>query len=477
MADDSSRPPKRTRQACEGCRRKKTRCPGEQPACSLCVRLGQVCSYNEGTSHGIKIQDSDQSVSERLRSLESKMDLMLNANLFQPSPQSSSSYPPAEVLNDLLIRYEERCNYQPLPLFGPGFASEFFRTFESRDDELVTALLAIAFRIFHGREDAVGADVSDNYAARANDLVTRRLSTGGVNLATIQALCLLSFWEFTAGQKERSWLHLNLTLSLAQESRLVEEPNWTVDPAELEERRRCAWSLYVLSRTFGLEPPLSIFTCRFPGAIYASHDNTPQTPTQDTEIILANSIKLYEIWGRVQHFAAQSSTEAGKSLWTGDSEYGSIVSALMEYESQFPDEHRFSEQTAGRFKNNPAYWAPWFSIQFMYHAILCVLNHPFLLSVRLDPIKDSTPRTFRQSTSDQAKLHSYWAFRFSTVAREFDYTITDPFIAYAITVAATIFDHYRLCGETQARRDARDNCEYGATVAKPREDHYCPTPN
>lgn len=119
MADDSSRPPKRTRQACEGCRyaaverapapsfdrilnpfrRKKTRCPGEQPACSLCVRLGQVCSYNEGTSHGIKIQDSDQSVvsviksnppwrtlisvqSERLRSLESKMDLMLNANLF-----------------------------------------------------------------------------------------------------------------------------------------------------------------------------------------------------------------------------------------------------------------------------------------------------------------------------------------------------------------------------------------------------------
>lgn len=101
------------------------------------------------------------------------------------------------MLNDLLIRYEERCNYQPLPLFGPGFASEFFRTFESRDDELVTALLAIAFRIFHGREDAVGADVSDNYAARANDLVTRRLSTGGVNLATIQALCLLSFWEFT----------------------------------------------------------------------------------------------------------------------------------------------------------------------------------------------------------------------------------------------------------------------------------------
>ncbi|OJD34002.1 c6 transcription [Diplodia corticola] len=390
----------------------------------------------------------------------------------EASPQSPSSYPPPEVLNDLLIQYEQRCNHQPLPLFSPGFASHFSRTYESRDDELVSALLATAFRLVHEHDHVIAAEASATYAARTNDLITKRLNNGGVSLATIQALCLLSFWEFTgnsptvallfhllnlvAGQKDRSWLHLNITLSLAQESGLTKEPDWDIDSPELEERRRCAWSLYVLSCTLGLEPPLPVFTCRFPGAIRPQRDGSPQTSTQDTEIILANSIKLYEIWGRVQNFAAQSGAEAGKSLWTGDSEYGSIVSALMDYESQFPDEHRFSEQTAGAFSNNPAYWAPWFSIQFMYHAILCVLNHPFLLSVRLDPIKDSTPRTFRQSTSDQVKLHSYWAFRFITVAREFDYAITDPYIAYAITVAATIFDHYRLSGETQARRDAQD---------------------
>lgn len=39
-------------------RRKKTRCPGEQPACSLCVRLGQICSYGDGS----RAADSDQSV-------------------------------------------------------------------------------------------------------------------------------------------------------------------------------------------------------------------------------------------------------------------------------------------------------------------------------------------------------------------------------------------------------------------------------
>lgn len=41
----SERPAKRIRQACESCRRKKTRCPGEKPMCSYCARLGQVCFY------------------------------------------------------------------------------------------------------------------------------------------------------------------------------------------------------------------------------------------------------------------------------------------------------------------------------------------------------------------------------------------------------------------------------------------------
>ncbi|KAJ5509821.1 hypothetical protein N7527_011964 [Penicillium freii] len=41
---------KRTRQACGPCRRKKARCPGEKPTCSLCHRLGQHCSYGPQAS-------------------------------------------------------------------------------------------------------------------------------------------------------------------------------------------------------------------------------------------------------------------------------------------------------------------------------------------------------------------------------------------------------------------------------------------
>jgi hypothetical protein len=44
MSDD--RPAKRIRQACEQCRRKKSKCSGDRPVCSTCWRLEQNCYYN-----------------------------------------------------------------------------------------------------------------------------------------------------------------------------------------------------------------------------------------------------------------------------------------------------------------------------------------------------------------------------------------------------------------------------------------------
>lgn len=40
------RPAKRIRQACEQCRRKKSKCSGERPVCSTCWRLEQQCFYH-----------------------------------------------------------------------------------------------------------------------------------------------------------------------------------------------------------------------------------------------------------------------------------------------------------------------------------------------------------------------------------------------------------------------------------------------
>ncbi|KAJ5895006.1 hypothetical protein N7495_006697 [Penicillium taxi] len=81
---------KRTRQACGTCRRKKARCPGEKPNCSLCQRLGQQCTYEtqptpnrpgtqkplsgNGNGHGVEGNYSDPASIKRLQHIEQRLE-------------------------------------------------------------------------------------------------------------------------------------------------------------------------------------------------------------------------------------------------------------------------------------------------------------------------------------------------------------------------------------------------------------------
>ncbi|KAJ5216949.1 hypothetical protein N7468_009957 [Penicillium chermesinum] len=97
---DSDRPVKRVRQACEPCscrynteayqaRRKKAKCPGEQPICSLCARLHQNCYYSEERRRRLASDDDNRSplptlptlpdaLDSRLQSLEGKIETVLD---------------------------------------------------------------------------------------------------------------------------------------------------------------------------------------------------------------------------------------------------------------------------------------------------------------------------------------------------------------------------------------------------------------
>ncbi|OBR07977.1 Fungal specific transcription factor [Colletotrichum higginsianum IMI 349063] len=72
ITSGSSRGRRRSHHACLTCRRKKTRCPGEKPACSSCLRLSQSCSYP-----AVRPSQSGRS-DERLQTLEEKLDLLLS---------------------------------------------------------------------------------------------------------------------------------------------------------------------------------------------------------------------------------------------------------------------------------------------------------------------------------------------------------------------------------------------------------------
>jgi hypothetical protein len=70
----------RARRACEPCRRKKTKCPGERPMCSFCRRLRQPCTYSrrrEATSDIVRVHNQQLLVGAPEHSLA---DLLLRSH-------------------------------------------------------------------------------------------------------------------------------------------------------------------------------------------------------------------------------------------------------------------------------------------------------------------------------------------------------------------------------------------------------------
>lgn len=246
------------------------------------------------------------------------------------------------------------------------------------------------------------------------------------------------------------------------------------DRFETEERRRCVWSLYLLDRMTGSRSRRITFPfgvqsmCPHPaspgktsrGEIQAISEADENTSGRDRGII-AYSLMLYDVWDKVARYSSNSEAAAGKPLWTANSEYAAIVSSLMEFESGYPDKHRFEQGLRDHdnriLQENRAYWAPFMSIQFLYPTVLCLLNHPYLLSVRLGPIASSVPRTFSQAASDLVKLHSNWIVRSIDITKEKGFPIVDPFCAYCVAVAATVFDHHRMVGSAQTRRNSEED--------------------
>lgn len=97
-------------------------------------------------------------------------------------------------MHDLVSQYDKRCNYQPLPLFHSTLAQDY----DLHDEELINAVLAVSLNFSNETVSANTVEPLARYAARADALVNRKLTNGGVGLGTIQALCLLSFWEFSS---------------------------------------------------------------------------------------------------------------------------------------------------------------------------------------------------------------------------------------------------------------------------------------
>ncbi|KAL8301041.1 hypothetical protein RB593_000035 [Gaeumannomyces tritici] len=533
-----SRGRRRLHHACLNCRRKKTRCPGEKPACSSCARLSQTCSYPALRRPSQSGGRSD----ERLQNLEEKLDLLLSGASIhhhharpgrqkeqQPqtqeqqeqqhqqqqqqrrrqqqqqqqqddelSPTTNRSYSatpppgrnrrPSNVHNDNGRRnvadnsstagssvgfnhdiakavdlYFKYCHRQPIWCFERHEIGDL----ESLPEELTSSIMALTARFSQQPVD------TQLYSSNAKTLIMLRLANGTVDLVTIESLCLLAYYSLIDGNFQLGQFHLGLSHQLCRSALLDAESVYPPDDPLAERKRRLFWSLQLLEQFYGRQdahlsnpnnklrdssesghgpraaaPPASTAA--------AAEDRSPSLPRDDLGTatpsepgIWITSMCLGWVWSQVRRYVADCARDGvAKEPWRHDSPYAKVLSDFMEVENRIPmchryDSVRFYERDEHDIKQNRDYWACWLKEQMVYHAIVTVLNHPFLYIVGAQHNPNlGIPNTFWRRSSEQALLHATWLVRIIDMVVEKQVALVEPIVGHVAAIAATVHLYY-----------------------------------
>ncbi|CAG8978494.1 hypothetical protein HYALB_00005069 [Hymenoscyphus albidus] len=507
MSPTSERPAKRVRQACEPCRRKKSRCPGEKPICSYCARLQQVCVYAEERSeNGRNLRSvspaaqspsirtsrpptSDARLEDRLKSVESQLaEVLANQVSLTRSPAPQGPEPPTRLhrrnpIQTIAEAYLTYCDCQPLPLFH---RSTFLQTLKERGPEVLFSVLALASRF----TPLFTNEPVTEYVEAARAIISKKVFDGAVALSTIQSLCLLSLVDFTGrlpcsdlvyklmlidGNTRRASIHSSLAMSLAQNAGLTRETHASISKQEKEERRRAFWSLFLLKRLHGADFMVLDFSAEdnFPwypettGKVSKYGHQAEQFPSNGSDSsvdkgIVAYAIQLSEVWFKITRYAWRRGILNESPPWSPQSEYSVALAQQMDFETRMPYIHRFNP---AKFSQRPIeeldqardYWGPWLLIQFLYHTNLCLLNHPLLLSLRLRNFKGVIPEIFLQNTADLMASHASWIINFIDMLEAKEFKVSDPFLGHCVAIVATIYLQESFVDDEGKRRDKQCN--------------------
>jgi hypothetical protein len=271
---------------------------------------------------------------------------------------------------------------------------------------------------------------------------------------------------------QRSHLFLVNAVSLAQTSGLLDPQVVINNSVELEERRRCFWSIAIMENMFNLQTvtlgakSITYHASFKPVSPNATSKGELVSPSSQNIVadgpvpgIIINTLSMFDIFKKAAKYVTDTKNGVlPYAPWQQQSDYAVIQAELLELESNFWPEYRFdrtkmTQHSKEAIEQNWAFWSCWLVNQFMYHTIHMLLNHPFLISLRI-AAAGRCPRTFSQSSSDQVVVHSNWIIRCLDLLEEKQVNVSDPFLAYCISVANTVFIHYRNAEIQSLRQNA-----------------------
>ncbi|KIX02733.1 uncharacterized protein Z518_08675 [Rhinocladiella mackenziei CBS 650.93] len=379
--------------------------------------------------------------------------------------------PPSDVLQSLANVYIERIADQPLPLFDvktlPFRVTRF-------SPGLLRSFLALTVRFSnHDFFKDVKSTAVDFYKASSRTALFTQIAEPTGSLDVLQSFCLLCLGEIADGKMVRAWMALGIAARMAICTNLsISETGKS--KTRNSDMSRCIWSLFILDRIHGSSfrtvPAITDedILPEMPQCA-AQPRKLPLTEIEDLRIleekddgINSYSLQLLSTWGRLMSYLKTIRQGNLEDAWRANSTYQQIKSQMSQFETVFPEAHRFRnarfhERTFSDLAQDRAYWAPWVFTQCIYHTIHCTLNHPFLHVVRIHGRQRLRSPSFLQHAIDQTVLHSAWVVRIVELCEERNFVVFDPFVGHLAAMIATAQFFLQFSKDTSlAARASRD---------------------
>jgi hypothetical protein len=253
---------------------------------------------------------------------------------------------------------------------------------------------------------------------------------------------------------------MGLSFRLAQDLRLMQEPNNTFSAIEQEEHRRTFWSIYLLDRLVSCgraRPPyFSNKYCqlRLPCDELVFRNGAPNNMPKLDDIGLGTSmtidhnahfalvILISSILCRcVQYSIHENSLEGCGPPWNPTSEYAAIYSTLLDFETQYEVEKSLTEALGGKdFDTDNSLDQQWVGqlifTRVVFHLCYCLLNHPFLMRQRLKHGRKNS--VFLLSSGNLAKEHALALSKVMHESMNMKFHVSSSFYGYSIILSGGI---------------------------------------
>ncbi|KAM3508152.1 hypothetical protein MY10362_001357 [Beauveria mimosiformis] len=362
------------------------------------------------------------------------------------------------------------CHGQPIALFKP---ETFLDSLTFRDLELTLALQAQSLRYPPSSLTPQKRKKLDSMERESRSAVMNRIASSAVELSTLQTLCILSMVEFADGNIAQAGLHVAIASHLAQS---VQSNSMLGDADEFND---CVRSIIMLQNLQGCIAPAtgpgSALIGGQPPPISQIHaaalsGREPSGPVHDAGSsqmdsgIMKYVLELSEAWRMARSYAACRVGSDAPPPWNQHSDYSSVMNLHLEFDCRVPLRYRFAankfaEQDTHDLEQKRDYWGPWLYIQIIYAVIPCIVNHPFLLSMRLKNFRQTLPQSFIHHSFEYINRHAGWIMYFINMLEKKSFQIADPVMAHCIAVVATIHLQHSFVEDRPLRDKAQQGFE------------------